>query len=227
MTFINRERLAGARIPQYPLLETDMTLAALPDHNNLTDPLWQKLFHRYRHVITPLRHNGWMTDVELCGGEYHLRADLGDGTELIITGTHPLPVDPAEMDGWTVIRQDIDNPDVHTALYDSTPDGPQSHHGTSLIPMLTRIDELDVPKTTRQLIVSATHTSPYGANHNQTGPIEAPGTAIARFFEWSQRLVTAEGYHQVWERPEQDGYPLALFERLGHITTVRVTSWHE
>ncbi|WP_180685937.1 hypothetical protein [Streptomyces gossypiisoli] len=201
-----------------------MTIAALPDHNNLTDPLWLKLFHGYRHVITPLRHNGWTTDVDLDG---RIRTDLGDGTELVIAAAHELPVDPSELDGWTVVRQGIDNADVHTALYDSTPDGPQSHHGTSLIPMFARIDELDVPKTTRRLIVSATHTAPYGANHNQTGPIETPGTAVARFFEWSKRLVAEEGYRKVWERPQQDGDPLALFERVGHITTVRITAWHD
>jgi hypothetical protein len=201
-----------------------MTIAALPDHNNLTDPLWLKLFHGYRHVITPLRHNGWTTDVDLDG---RIRADLGDGTELVIAATHELPTDPSEVDGWTVLRQNIDDPGVHTALYDSTTDGPQSHHGTSLTPMFARIDELNVPKTAQQLIVSATHTAPYGANHNQTGGIEAPATAIARFFEWSQRMAAAEGYRKVWERPEQDGYPLALFERVGHITTVRVTPWHE
>ncbi|MET8677055.1 hypothetical protein ABZW18_05505 [Streptomyces sp. NPDC004647] len=197
-----------------------MTIAALPDHNNLTDPLWLKLFHGYRHVITPLRHNGWTTDVDLDG---RIRANLGDGTELVIAGAHELPVDPSEVNGWTVVRQGIENPDVHTALYDSTPDGAQSHHGTSLIPMFARIDELDVPKSTKRLIASATHTAPYGANHNQSAGIETPGTAVARFFEWSRRMVAEEGYRHVWQRPEPEGYPLALFERVGHITTVRVT----
>lgn len=205
-------------------MTNDMTLAALPDHNRLTDPLWLQLFHGYRHVIAPVRHNGWTTDVELCGGEYHIRADLGDGTELIIAAEKSLPVDPAEVTGWNVVRQDIRNPSRHTALYDSTPGGPQSHHGTSLIPMFARIDELDVPKkTTKRLIVSATHTAPHGANHNQIAGVETPGRAIARYFEWSSHIVWDEGYQRVWERPEPDGYPLALFERAGYITTVRVT----
>ncbi|GAA1919945.1 hypothetical protein [Streptantibioticus ferralitis] len=204
-----------------------MTLAALPDHNRLTDPLWRTLFHGYRHVITPLRHNGWTTDVETCGGEYHLRAALSDGTELIIAASQALPADPAEVDGWSVVRQNVDNPDVHTAVYDSTPGGPQRHHGTSLIPLLARIDELDAPKTATRLIFSATHTHPSGANANQTAGIEAPGTAVARFFEWSHRLITVEGYRKVWERPETEGYPLALFERDGHITTYRITPWHD
>ncbi|WP_406303656.1 hypothetical protein OHA61_16585 [Streptomyces sp. NBC_00885] len=204
-----------------------MTIAALPDHNSITDPLWLKLFHGYRHVIAPLRHNGWITDMETGGGENHIRAELGDGTELSIASVHDLPVDPNEVTGWQVIRRHIEDHSRHSVLYDSTPNGPQSHHGNSLVPMFARIDELDVPKVNKRLIVSATHTSPYGANHNQTGPIEAPGTGIARFFEWSQRLIAEEGYRHVWERPEPDGYPLALFESAGHITTVRVTRWHD
>ncbi|MFD8379128.1 hypothetical protein ACFV2X_11420 [Streptomyces sp. NPDC059679] len=200
-----------------------MTVAALPDHEDRTNPLWLKLFHGYRHVISPLRHFGWITDVELSGGNFHVRADLGDGTELIIAAEHALPVDPTEVTGWHVARQNIEDPARLTALYDSTPDGPQAHHGVSLIPMFARIDELGAPKSARQLIVSSTHTTPHGVNHNQTAGYEAAGTAIARYFEWSRRMVANEGYRCVWEEPEQDGYPLALFEKDGHITTVRVT----
>ncbi|MEU7640965.1 hypothetical protein AB0C11_33690 [Streptomyces sp. NPDC039016] len=200
-----------------------MTLAALPDHNRATDPLWLKLFHGYSHVITPLRYLGWATDVELFGGEYHVRADLGDGTELIISSQDVLPLDPAGVTGWRVVRQPIEEPWRHTALYDSTPDGPQRHHGTSLIPMFARIDELDAPMPAVQLTMSVTHTAPYGTNHGQPTGNDAPGTAVARYFDWSQRLVTKSGYRRVWERPEQEGYPLAVFENVGHIATVRVT----
>ncbi|MEU4028106.1 hypothetical protein [Streptomyces anulatus] len=199
------------------------TIAALPDHNRLNDPLWQRLFHGYTHVISPLRYAGWVTDLETCGGEFNVRADLRDGTELIIASEHSLPDDPAEVNGWTALRQNAENPSKHTVLYDSTPNGPQRHHGTSLIPLMARIDGLDVPGRAPRLIVSATHTAPYGANHNSTAGIESPATAIARFFEWSWRLTGHEGYRRVWERPERDGYPLALFESGGHITTVRVT----
>ncbi|MFJ9617816.1 hypothetical protein [Streptomyces noursei] len=203
-----------------------MTLAALPNHNRVSDPLWQTLFHRYRHVITPLRYSGWTTDVEIGGGEYAIRADLGDGTELVIASTHALPADPADVDGWTAVRRGIDNPEVHTAVYDSTPGGTQRHHGTSLVPLFMRIGELEVPTAPTYLIVSANHTTSFGATHNQTAGIEAAGVAAARFFEWSERLVTVEGYQPVWERPERDGHPLALFERKGDITSVRVTPWH-
>ncbi|MFF3337786.1 hypothetical protein [Streptomyces flavidovirens] len=127
------------------------------------------------------------------------------------------------MNGWTAVRQGVENADRHTVLYDSTHNGPQRHHGNSLIPLMARLDGLDVPSRAPRLIVSATHTAPYGANHNSTAGIEGPASAIARFSEWSQRLTGHEGYRRVWQRPERDGYPLALFESAGHITTVRVT----
>ncbi|MFJ9357011.1 hypothetical protein [Streptomyces mirabilis] len=199
------------------------TIAALPDHNRTTDPLWQRLFHGYGHVITPLRYAGWVTDIETCGGEFHVRADLGDGTELIVASEHSLPADPGEVSGWTAVRQHAENTSKHTVLYDSTPNGPQRHHGNSLIPLLARVDCLDLPGRAPRLIVSATHVAPYGASHNQTAGIEGAAPAIARFSEWSQRLIDYEGYHRVWQRPQADGYPLALFESAGHVTTVRVT----
>ncbi|MFE4535783.1 hypothetical protein ACFRKB_11955 [Streptomyces scopuliridis] len=199
------------------------TIAALPDHNHLNDPLWLKLFHGYRHVIAPLRHNGWVTDIDTCGDEYHLRANLGDGTELIIASVYSLPTDPAEVTGWMVLRQDIETPSRHSVVYDSTPDRAQAHHGNSLVQMFTRIDELDVPKATTRLMLSGTYSAPYGANHNQCGPVEAPGTAVARYFEWTRQLAASDGYRQVWERGEEDGYPLSLFERVGRVVVARVT----
>jgi hypothetical protein len=199
------------------------TIAALPDHNRITDPLWQRLFHGYGHVITPLRYAGWVTDIETAGGEFHVRADLRDGTELIISSEHHLPADPAEVNGWTAVRQDVQDTSRHTVLYNSTPNGPQEHHSNRLIPLLTRIDGLDLPGRAPRLIVSASHVSPYGACHNQTAGTEGAASATGRFWEWSQRLTEHEGYRRVWQRSQQDGYPLALFESAGHIVTVRVT----
>ncbi|MEU6254274.1 hypothetical protein [Streptomyces sp. NPDC047043] len=199
------------------------TIAALPDHNGTTDPLWQELFRRYSHVISPLRYAGWVTDMETCGGEFSVRADLRDGTELIIASEHSLPADPAEVRGWNVVRQNVQDPSRHTVLYDSTPNGPQRHHGNSLIPPMVRIDALDVPSRGPRLIVSATHIAPYGASHNQVAGTEGAATALARHSEWSQRLTGDEGYRRVWQRSEREGYPLSVFESAGHITTVRVT----
>jgi hypothetical protein len=127
------------------------------------------------------------------------------------------------VNGWTAIRQDVQDTSRHTVLYDSTPNGPQHHHSNRLIPLLARIDSLDLPHRAPRLIVSASHIAPYGACHNQTAGTEGAASAIARFSEWSQRLTDHEGYRRVWQRSQRDGYPLALFESAGHIVTVRVT----
>lgn len=198
-----------------------MALAPLPNHNRTDDPLWQRLFHAYRHVITPLRCNGWTADVELCGGEYHVQADLGDGTELIIAGEYSLPIDPAEVAGWTVIRRPVDSSDGETVLYDSIPGRPQQHHGTTLVPLLARLDELDACTAEERLSVSLSTTSPEGSTHNHRGPVEKPGTAYARYFDWSHAHL-ADGWQQVWERMAF-GAPRTIFERDGHVGTLRLT----
>lgn len=196
------------------------TIAGLPHHDRVTDPVWLKLFHDYRHVVTPLRHTGWITDIEPQG----IRADLADGTELFITpGQATLPDDPTEVTGWNVVRQGIGNPSQHTALYDSTPNGPQRHHGRNLLPMFLRLDELTVPKTTERLSVRSIYSTAYGMNHHQPGGVESPGMAVARYFEWSHHMAVDEGFRCVWERSLREGYPMAVFERGGHVSIVRVT----
>ncbi|MGW2881314.1 hypothetical protein ACWDBP_34865 [Streptomyces sp. NPDC001233] len=197
------------------------TLAALPDHDRRKDPLWIQYFRSYWHVITPLRHLGWTTDVDVTE-EFFIRADLGDGTELAIASDHKSPVGPAEVNGWRVLRRDTGDPARHTSLYDSAPGGPQSHHWAALLPMFARIDALDAPRPDVRLTTSATYCTPYGLNTNQGGAIEGPGMAVARYFEWCHHLAAAEGYRRIWERPENDGYPLAVFEKDGYLATVRV-----
>ncbi|MGW3121338.1 hypothetical protein ACWDBW_30010 [Streptomyces sp. NPDC001107] len=196
-------------------------LAALPEHNLRTNPLWLELFRSYWHVITPLRYLGWTTDVDLTD-DFCIRADLADGTELVVAGEGALPRDPAGVTGWRVIRRDTGNPGRHTVLYDSLPGGPQRHCRAGLMPMFARIDALDVPRSAYRLVTSATYCAPYGLNTSQGGASETPGLAVARYFEWGQRLTTAEGYQRVWERPEPDGYPLAVLEKDGYIATLRV-----
>ncbi|GAA1353476.1 hypothetical protein [Streptomyces beijiangensis] len=115
-----------------------MQLAHLPDHNRTTDLMWLRLWTSYAPVITPLRALGLVTDVELCGGEYNVTAALPDGSYFAITSTHALPVDPADVTGWTVQRLFDDNP-TRAVLYDSTEDGQDAEHGNALAPMLGRI----------------------------------------------------------------------------------------
>ncbi|WP_071372503.1 hypothetical protein [Streptomyces sp. MUSC 14] len=200
--------------------------AALPDHIHQHDPLRTQLLRSYWHVITPLRYLGWTTDVDTADKPL-IRADLGDGTELIITTEHGLPRDSGQVNGWRVLRRDIDNPERHTALYDSAPGGPQSHHRAGLVPLFARIDALDAPKPAVRLATSATYCTPYGLNANRGGSAEAPGVAVARYFESCQYLTAAEGYQRIWERPEGDGYPLAAFEKDGYLAAVRVNRIHD
>jgi hypothetical protein len=197
------------------------TLAALPEHVRRFDPQWVGLFRSYWHVITPLRYLGWTTDVDLAD-DLCIRADLGDGTELTITADGELPLDSAQVTGWRVLRRETDDPARHTALYDSAPGGPQSHHQAALLPMFARIDALDAPRPDVRLTTSATYCTPYGLNTNQGAAIEGPGMAVARYFEWCRHLTAAEGYRRIWERPENDGYPLSVFEKNGYTATVRV-----
>jgi hypothetical protein len=215
--------VAGARFAS--LLETEMTMAALPDHNRLTDPLWRLLFHNYRHLITALRHNGWTTDVQTCGSESRIVADLNDGTELVIHCGGSLPAIAAEVTGWVMVRQGQPDTQTITALYDSTPDGPQAHHGTGLVPLLSCLDALGLAAPKAR--TSTTFVPSNGALQQTNGPIETIGTAVARYFEWGHQLVIAHGYRQVWERPEEDGHPLAVLENVGHIAALSVSPWHE
>lgn len=198
------------------------TLAALPEHNLRDNPLWLELLRSYSHVITPLRYLGWTTDIDLTD-TFCIRADLADGTELTITSENGLPRDPAEVTGWQVVRRDVNDPARHTFLYDSLPGGPQRHSHAGLMPMFGRIEAIDARQPTVWMTTSATYSAPYGLNTNQGGAIEPPGMAVARYFEWCQHLTAGSGYQRVWERPEADGYPLAVLERDGYIATVRVT----
>jgi hypothetical protein len=201
-------------------------LAALPEHHLRTDPLWLELFHSYGHVISPLRHLGWTTDVDLTD-EFCIRADLADGTELVIASEDGLPHNPFEVTGWRVLRRDVDTPGRHTVLYDSLPGGPQRHCHAGLMPMFARIDAINAPRHAIRLTTSATYCAPYGLNTNQGGASETPGMAVARYFESCQHLTAVGGYRLVWERPESDGYPLAVLEKDGYIATVRVARSHD
>ncbi|MFB7081249.1 hypothetical protein [Streptomyces sp. NPDC056308] len=115
-----------------------MELAPLPDHDHTTDPTWVRLFNAYTHVITPLRTLGLTTDVETCGSEYTITANLSDGSYLSIAADHSLPADPADVAGWTVLRAFDDQP-TRAVVYDSTEDGNDAEHGDAIAPMLGRI----------------------------------------------------------------------------------------
>ncbi|MFF9478050.1 hypothetical protein [Streptomyces sp. NPDC014733] len=200
-----------------------MTLAPLPDSGRNDSPRWRTYLHAYRHVIAPLRHNGWTTDLDITDDDAFIRCDLGTGTELIITSTPELPANPQVVAGWSVMRQPRGSRTHYTCIYDSTPGGAHADNEADLLPLFEHIDALDVPKPGHRLTTSAAYTSPTGAHHLLAADSETPAMAVSRFYAWSKRLTGDEGYRGLWERPETDGYPMAVFERLGHVTTVRVT----
>ncbi|AIA03429.1 hypothetical protein ACFCXR_15255 [Streptomyces noursei] len=201
-----------------------MTLAALPTHDRTTDPLWLGLFNAYSDVITPLRWFGWTTDVEVDKDAVLIRADLGDGNELIIASEgNRLPANAADATGWLAVKQNIAEPAKHTVLYDSTPNGPQRHHGIQLLPLFVRLEALDAARRAPRVEVTASHVSFFGACHNTTAGIWAAGAGVARFMDWVNHIQATEGYAKVWERPEgSGGYPEAIFERSSNVAVLRV-----
>ncbi|GAA0694906.1 hypothetical protein GCM10010193_57000 [Kitasatospora atroaurantiaca] len=176
-----------------------MNLAPLPDHNGVTDPLWQTLYANYAHVITPLRQRGWVTDVELCGGAYFIRVTLGDGTELHIGSADALPTDPRRVDEWLVTRQpeNEDNNGPITVLYDSTPEGAHRHHGGHVRPMLERVTRLQAaPAVDEEYQLVTTEIGPTGSR-TEHGPREPLTAATTRFTTRAEEL-SALLWSPVW-----------------------------
>ncbi|GAA3371156.1 hypothetical protein GCM10020367_20680 [Streptomyces sannanensis] len=116
--------------------------APMPDHGRVNDPLWQLLWTRYSRVITPLRRFGLPTDIETCGGEFVIYADLPDGTHLTLASEHSLAMDPDANNGWVLSRDHRDNPTVHEVLYDSSDAGPDHTNGLDRGPLLGAVLEL-------------------------------------------------------------------------------------
>lgn len=123
-----------------------MDPAPYPDHGRINDPLWQRLWGTYSDVITPLRAAGLDTDMEMCGGEFHIQVELGDGTYLTVAGQDALPVDRnastengPELNGWSVMRLHREDGNYFVRIYDSTDDGSEHANGTTVPPMLAAI----------------------------------------------------------------------------------------
>ncbi|MFF0409717.1 hypothetical protein ACFYUY_04690 [Kitasatospora sp. NPDC004745] len=117
-----------------------MKLAPLPDHNLVTDPAWKDAFHAYHHVIAPLRRRGLITDMEMCGGEKLITAELPDRTVLMVGTDTALPTDPLDVKGWNVSRHSDDNPTIADIVYDSTLTGADWAQRQLLSPLFAAID---------------------------------------------------------------------------------------
>jgi hypothetical protein len=186
-----------------------MNPVPFPDHGRVNDPLWQHLWATYSDVITPLRAAGLVTDMETCGGENHIRVELGDGTFLTIAGRDALPVDryaaetgdDAELNGWSVMRLHEENPDYFARIYDSTDDGPAEANGTAVTPMLTAI---------AQHLAGSKHPNIHAAGQALGGPSAIPlPHMIARHLGHATARTAAAVYAPA---PAQQRYHLHRFE---------------
>ncbi|MFF7586772.1 hypothetical protein ACFZCK_04665 [Kitasatospora purpeofusca] len=206
-------------------------LAPLPDHYRVHDALWQSLYANYDHLITPLRQNGWVTDVELSEGAYFIRATLGDGTELHIGTAEGLPHDPREVTGWLIVRQPEGTDGPVTVLYNSTRAGAHSDNGGEVDPVLTRIARLhSVLRPSRTYQVLSTIYTPFGAQ-TDTIPCATPVEANEVFDIHRQNLkaeLWTEIYAPAWpsiEGPEpQPALRLSVLALGPDIAVLRITA---
>lgn len=197
-----------------------MNLAPLPDHRLIHDEWWKALYSRYSHIVTPLRARGWVTDVETTGNAYSIRADLADGTELVISTTDTLPAGPGDVDGWLILRQPLVDATVQTVLYNSTPGGAHDHHGSTVIPLFRRLAALFPSHRDDCFHMVAMHFYPSGYTRQTAGPREDAGTAVARFIERASELA-AEGWQMTWK--QQPDRPLACtWVRGSHLTVLQI-----
>ncbi|MET7678977.1 hypothetical protein [Streptomyces sp. NPDC005423] len=98
--------------------------------------------HQYSHLTTPLRQRGLACTVEYGLSDYIVRAELPDGSALIISPPQEPATDhpPGYPESWLVTRGHPDDSTLHEVIYDSEPDGPQSQYGGSVPRLLAAID---------------------------------------------------------------------------------------
>lgn len=107
--------------------------------------------HQYSHLTTPLRQRGLSCTVEYGLSDYIVRAELPNGSALIISPPQEPPTNhpPGYPENWLVTRGHPDDSTLHEVIYDSEPEGPHARHGGSIPRLLaaidTRLDQLGLP----------------------------------------------------------------------------------
>ncbi|MET8325206.1 hypothetical protein [Streptomyces sp. NPDC005181] len=98
--------------------------------------------HQYSHLTTPLRQRGLACTVEYGLSDYIVRAELPDGSALIISPPQEPATDhpPGYPESWLVTRGHPDDSTLHEVIYDSEPDGPHAGYGGSVPRLLAAID---------------------------------------------------------------------------------------
>ncbi|MFB7424760.1 hypothetical protein ACFC0K_15955 [Streptomyces hydrogenans] len=113
-----------------------------PDHQNVRDPLWQRLWATYSDVITLLRADSIPTDIEMCGSEWYIAAQLPGGYSLSIRsseehGSAALPLDRGQLWAWHVTLHGPGENDAEV-IYDSAR-GDQARGGTAVLPLMAHL----------------------------------------------------------------------------------------
>ncbi|WP_241826924.1 hypothetical protein [Streptomyces graminilatus] len=98
--------------------------------------------HQYSHLTTPLRQRGLACTVEYGLSDYIVRAELPDGSALIISPPQEPATDhpPGYPESWLVTRGHPDDSTLHEVIYDSEPDGPHALYGGSVPRLLAALD---------------------------------------------------------------------------------------
>ncbi|MFI6061481.1 hypothetical protein [Streptomyces sp. NPDC051286] len=101
-------------------------------------------------LCSALGQRGLECTVEYGLSDYIVRAELPDGSSLIISPPQEPPSEhPESPESWMVTRHRSAVPAVYEVVYDSEPDGPHARHGGSVPDLLSvvdaRLDQLGVP----------------------------------------------------------------------------------
>lgn len=144
--------------------------------------------HGYAHLLAPLRQRGLECTVEYGLSDYIVRAELPDGSTVIVSPPQEPPTDhpPGYPESWLVTHGHPDDPAVHEVIYDSEFGGPDARHGGSITHLLTainaRLDQQGGPPRSDPLgdDVAERRSDPGGVQSQRVGAARTVSPAIRR-----------------------------------------------
>ncbi|WP_217572578.1 hypothetical protein [Streptomyces sp. GbtcB7] len=218
-----------------------MNLAPLPDHGRVGRPEWQALWMQYEPVTMPLRAAGLVCDVETCGGQTVIYADLPDGSHLVIADHDALPDRLEQVTGWSIGRAHHDNPNIDVLVFDSTEGGEHEKHGADIVTMLAAtalhlksLTDADTQSagamlgdlllaTAQRFAVSFVGVDSQHAGRSRpiTGPFDSHAKAVKEYGRQT-RLLEEGGWQMVHEQGGTD-WPLTVWQRRDVLQVVFVS----
>ncbi|MFF3378104.1 hypothetical protein ACFYXF_34775 [Streptomyces sp. NPDC002680] len=218
-----------------------MNFAPLPDHGRVGRPEWQSLWMQYEPITRPLRAAGLVCDIETCGGQTVIYADLPDGTHLVIADHDALPDRLEQVTGWHVRRGHHDNPTHDGPVFDSTKGGEHEKYGADIISMLAatalylksltdadtqsagaKLGEL-LLATAQRFAVSFLGVDSQHAGRGRviTGPFDSHAEAVKEYGRQANLLMEG-GWHLAHEQGSTD-WPLTVWQRRDVLQVVFVS----